>query len=380
ALWLLSACATGATVAQSQTRNALNASDGRIAERPEQSPANVQNPEQSPANVQNNDPAPQVEPAGGGAVKSSDNGDALAALWDARVARTEPVDPPLGPGDQIDISVPGMKELSEVKVRVSGTGSIELPVIGIVQAAGLSEQALEAELQQRLSKYMRHPDLRLFVSDYRSRDVGVFGAVAKPGLYSVASNSDTINDLLSQAGGMTTQAAPRIQFVAARAGATTTAGAPAAGAGTFGGSNAYEIDLRSQRGRRYFNLPVEPGDSIIVPELGEVLVTGWVNQPGSYKITPGLTVLGAIAAAGAPMWPADTSVVRVLRPDDNGETHQLVVNLDKIAKGDQADIKVRDADVVELDSSTAKEIPYGFYAFFRKVLNVGAGVPIAPGF
>lgn len=52
---------------------------------------------------------------------------------------------------------------------------------------------------------------------------------------------------------------------------------------------------------------------LLIPSAGQVLVEGWVEKPGSYKITPALTVLGAVAAAGGPLFPADTSAVKVIR-------------------------------------------------------------------
>lgn len=62
----------------------------------------------------------------------------------------------------------------------------------------------------------------------------------------------------------------------------------------------------------YLTLPARPGDVIMVPGSGEVLVEGWVNKPGSYKITPRLTILGVVAAAGGPLFAADTSSVKLI--------------------------------------------------------------------
>jgi hypothetical protein len=69
----------------------------------------------------------------------------------------------------------------------------------------------------------------------------------------------------------------------------------------------------------YLTLPVRPGDVIMVPGAGEVLIEGWVEKPGSYKVTPGLTVLGAVAAAGGSMFAADTGSVTVIRTDKDGK-------------------------------------------------------------
>src|SRR5207247_4810850 len=100
-------------------------------------------------------------------------------------------------------------------VRISGEGTIALPFIGVVQASGLTEEGLRAEIHQRLKDYMYDPQVNLFVREYRSRQVAVVGAVEKPGLYSLASGADTLLDMISLAGGLKEEAAPRIHFIPA---------------------------------------------------------------------------------------------------------------------------------------------------------------------
>ena len=44
---------------------------------------------------------------------------------------------------------------------------------------------------------------------------------------------------------------------------------------------------------------------IMVPGGGQVLVEGWVEKPGAYPVSPGLTVAGVVVQAGGPMYPAE---------------------------------------------------------------------------
>ena len=139
------------------------------------------------------------------------------------------------------------------------------------------------------------------------------------------------------------------------------------------------IDLKAlSRGEHqiYLTLPTRPGDVILVPGAGQVLVEGWVEKPGSYKITSELTVLGAVAAAGGPLYPANTSAVKVIRAGKEDGKVVLLADLEKIKHGEEPDIPVRAGDVIEVSSSAAKMVPYGFYRFFASVLNVGASVPL----
>jgi len=115
----------------------------------------------------------------------------------------------------LEITVPAMEELRGRVVRISGEGTIALPLIGAVKAAGLTEEELREAIRRRLENYMHNPQLDLFVRDYRSRQVAVIGAVSKPGLYNLASETDTVLDLVALAGGMRDEAAQRILLIPA---------------------------------------------------------------------------------------------------------------------------------------------------------------------
>src|SRR5581483_11359782 len=95
----------------------------------------------------------------------------LAALWQERTmgASARDQDYPIGPGDVLTISVPEMPELSERKVRVSSTGQITLPLLGDIQAGGLTEEDLAKQLELKLEKYMLKPQAAVFVDQYLNR-------------------------------------------------------------------------------------------------------------------------------------------------------------------------------------------------------------------
>ena len=136
----------------------------------------------------------------------------LQELWDKRTSDSLGSDFTLGPGDVINISVP-LEQLQQREVRVSPRDTITLPLAGVVDVKGMTEQKLTDTLRERLSKYMYDPPISLFVSHYGSREVAVMGAVAKPDLYTLASGSDTLMGMISKAGGMTSDAAAKVVFV-----------------------------------------------------------------------------------------------------------------------------------------------------------------------
>jgi polysaccharide export outer membrane protein len=314
----------------------------------------------------------------------------LADLWQKRAGESSTSDYPIGPGDVLEISAPAIEELSNRVVRISGEGTISLPFIGVVRAAGLSEAELREEIRRRLEAYMYRPQLNLFVREYRSRQVAVLGAVAKPGLYNLASGADTILDMIGLAGGMKEEAAPRLLFIPAEPAESEKAKelistlpvqlvsrdpSPL----VLKRTDPISIELKNfAHGAQqiYLTLPARPGDVIVVPGSGAVLVQGWVEKPGSYKITPGLTVLGAVAAAGGPLFPANTSAVNVMRTGKDGGIILLLADIEKIKRGERSDVSVQEGDVIDVAASGPKLVPYGFYRFFSSVLHIGAAASI----
>ena len=111
----------------------------------------------------------------------------------------------------------------------------------------------------------------------------------------------------------------------------------------------------------------------MVPGGGQVLVEGWVEKPGAYTISTGLTVTGVVAAAGGPLFPADTVGVKVIRADRGGDKKTIIIDLEKIKSGKEQDIALQGGDIVEVASSPGKLTLYGLYRFFTTVVNIGVG-------
>src|SRR6185503_2473770 len=106
--------------------------------------------------------APQSDPQSGAAsdqatpppVDTIQDTSRLDALYRSRTHGDTVADYPIGPGDVVEISVPPIDELRERTVRVEADGSISLPMLGTLQAGGLTEKQLRAELSDRLKAYM----------------------------------------------------------------------------------------------------------------------------------------------------------------------------------------------------------------------------------
>lgn len=88
----------------------------------------------------------------------------------------------LGPGDVFEVRVFGEDELSGI-YRVSAAGDIVFPLVGKVQAGGLTAGELSDAIGKGLARYVKNPYVSVFVKEYTSKKVFVFGKVKQPGTF-----------------------------------------------------------------------------------------------------------------------------------------------------------------------------------------------------
>src|SRR5436190_2554887 len=260
-------------------------------------------------------------------------------------------------------------------LRVNDRGDVTLPFIGSVHAEGLTTTELEAEIARRLVSdgILRQPRVSVQIAEYRSRVVAVIGSVERPGLYPLTRPRATLADLIWAAGGPAKEAGRVVEF------APAPDSAPSAPEGAAQVSAPIRVDVELllhaplDHGQG-INARVRPGDVITVSPAGSVLVDGWVQKPGSYPVTRGLTLSGAIAAAGGNLFPADrhhATVKRVLGP---GEEHSFTVDLEAIAEGRSPDLPITDGDVVRIPTAATRLVPWGVWTVARDLVRVGGNV------
>ncbi|HVN87119.1 MAG TPA: polysaccharide biosynthesis/export family protein [Candidatus Binatia bacterium] len=296
----------------------------------------------------------------------------------------------IGSGDLVEVNVFDIDDLDRT-VRVSGAGSVTLPLIGSLKAQGLTERELEEEIAQKLGeRFLNNPQVNVFVQDYVSQKVSVIGAVLRPGQYSLTKDKNTILDMLSEAGGLARDAGSRIYLLPGeRTDQAKLAMLHAQGqlavsdVGGLGGkidnTDPLVIDVQDllNAGRQgALTLPARAGDVIIVPEGGQYLVDGWVEKPGSYPLTRGVTVLSALTAAGGPLYPAATSYIQVVRTKRSGVRSVLSADIPGIIDGKGQDIPLEAGDIVYVPASGMKLPFYAIYSLVTNVFRIAGTVPI----
>lgn len=117
-----------------------------------------------------------------------------------------PNDYRIGPGDLLKLDVFGVEALSKRSVRVNASGQISLPLIGTVQAGGLTAEQLAADIAARLAKdYLQNPQVTIFIEEFTSQRVTVTGAVKTPNVFPLKGKT-TLLQVVAQAGGPTSVA------------------------------------------------------------------------------------------------------------------------------------------------------------------------------
>lgn len=135
---------------------------------------------------------------------------AAAALQpSATSAAPVPVEAPsdylIGPQDLLKVEVFGVESLDR-SVRVNSRGQIALPLVGLVQAGGLTGEQLAADIAARLAKdYLQNPQVTIFIEEFTSQRATVVGSVKSPGVYPLKGRT-TLLQVVAGAGGTTSVA------------------------------------------------------------------------------------------------------------------------------------------------------------------------------
>lgn len=290
----------------------------------------------------------------------------------------------IGPGDEVEINVFDVPELN-VSVRVRESGFMALPLIGSVKAAGLTEPELLDDLTGRLTAFVRHPQVSVFITNYGSQKVAVMGAVRNPGTYPLKKGSNSLLELISEAGGVSDKAGNFVNFIPAElsgvsAGNEVEARARLALASQEADSlkkSAVEMYLDhviGTNGGIPLEVPVRGGDMIIVPESGKVTVEGEVEKGGALDLGRQMTLLSALAAAGGITYGAKVDEVEIVRDvGDPDKKARLVIDLERISRGEDRDVRLRNGDIVRVPSDSGRRLTQDTFEGISRILNFGVG-------
>lgn len=180
--------------------------------------------------------------------------DSAPSIPQGVVIRTEDDAPnayAIGIGDVLEISVWKNPELS-VTTPVRPDGRISVPLLGDIQAAGMTPLALRQTLTDGFKEYVTAPGVSVVLKEIHSRKVFVTGEVATPGAYDLQPRTKLMQ-VIALAGGLTPYARGRVVVLRdSRDGKA---------------DRRYEIEISSiiSGKRPADNIVLLPGDTLFVP-------------------------------------------------------------------------------------------------------------------
>ena len=245
----------------------------------------------------------------------------------------------LGAGDRLSLSFFNVPEYNGER-SVAIDGSLILPIIGKLPAAGLTLADATQSISSAYASYLRTPLVTVDLVAPRPVQIGIAGEVNKPGSYEVplagseggtaAVEWPTVIEAVKLAGGITNQAnLKEVEIRRLQSGTTQTIRL-----------NLWEV-LRT--GSVQNDITLRNGDAILIPtatalnpeELTQlsasnfspdsiqVTVVGEVTAPGQKEIEPNAPLNQALLAAGGfDPRRADTDTVSLVRLNSDGTVTQ----------------------------------------------------------
>jgi polysaccharide biosynthesis/export protein len=281
----------------------------------------------------------------------------------------------LGPDDQVTIRALDAEEISDKPFTIDTSGYINLPMLGRVQAAGLTVAQLETAITAKLKAFVWEPHVAVTVSEFRSQPVSVIGAVNTPGVQQLRGRK-TLVEVLSSAGGLRPDAGYKVTIQRKiERGAIPLPNAKMDPTGQF---SLAQVSLPSIMGNLHpeENVLIQPNDVISVPRADLVYVVGEVKKSGGFPLDERetLSVLKAISLAEGLVPTASPAGVRILRGgEDGGERQEIAVDLKKIFGGKSPDVPLEPNDILFVPSSASKKA--GIRAI-EAAIQLGTGIVI----
>jgi len=190
----------------------------------------------------------------------------------------------IGPQDSLSVIVTDEADLTN-KYRVDTDGTITMPYLNRVPVAGLTLAEAQVKIAQMLQAgYLRNPQVRVEVDQFKSRRVFVSGEVRTPGYVTMAGTTMTLLEALALAGSPTQNASNDIKVVHPSK--------PGEKPNEPITVNRNELEL----GRA--DITLQDGDIVNVPVAQRFFISGFVKNTGYYVLDLGTTVSQAIVLAG----------------------------------------------------------------------------------
>lgn len=281
----------------------------------------------------------------------------------------------LGPEDQIVIRVFHADEFPDRPIQIGSDGFITLPFLGEVRAAGLTVRQLEQNIAGQLSRYVRHPQITISITEYRSQPVSVLGAFNNPGVQQVK-GTKTLLQMIALAGGLRADAGNQATIVRQKQwGTIPVPGTHSDDSGNVSVAVVNLKDLLSAKDSEK-DITIRPNDTISVPRSALVYVIGEVTRAGGFPLqeADSLSVMQALALAGGMTRTASPKRARILRAEPGrADRKEILVDLRKVAEGTAPDVALTAQDILFIPNNVSKSAAI---RAAEAAINIGTGIAV----
>ena len=270
-------------------------------------------------------------------------------------------DEPIFPGEAVNITVSNAPDFSTI-ARVSMSGDIPVPYLGIVHIVGLNSGSASALIGKMLvdSNLVVNPHILVTV-DAASTGITVIGEVKSPGIYA-PTGKHMLSDVLAMAGGVTSNAGRIIEISSDTAPDQKTL-------------IPWDPTLHNTA---VYDRVLQGGSRVVIKPCGVAYVGGNVSRPGAYPICASqtTTVSQLIALASGSLITARRDHTALIRTQPDGSRVVQQIDLVKILNAKAADPVIKEDDIIYVPLSGAKYAlvnMFGYVAQFgNTTLNVYA--------
>jgi polysaccharide export outer membrane protein len=253
------------------------------------------------------------------------------------------VEPTLGKGDALSISVYDEPDLGIASVPIRPDGRISFPLIGDVQAAGRSVDELTADITARLSRFVIEPRVAVVVTQLNSVNYTVNGEVAKPGVYPLVTDVN-LTQAIAHAGGF-----KKGSF---RSSSVEVADLSSAFIARRGRVLPVDFTRLFRQGDLRFDIELQDGDYINIPSglSKEVYIVGEVNKPAQFAFREAMPMSRSLALAEGFTREADLTRVHIVR-GALSNPNLIIVNFKHVLDGKAQDVELEPNDIVYVPPS-----------------------------
>ena len=269
------------------------------------------------------------------------------------------------PGDAFRIKVYGEEDLTDggssgSNTMVTPDGYVVLTLIGPILVKDLSIIEATQKITEAYQKYVRYPQVALIPVTINGKKVSIFGAVNKPGTYTVSDNM-RISDLFAEAGGATTGLMD----------GTVKELANIPGSYLIRDGNILPVNFTEAiyKGNPLHNIKVFPEDIIYIAarESSRVTLMGEVRTPRQINWEANMTLIDAIAQAGGltdEHWKNVLILRKTKEADPGTELKVYKVNINDLYAGRGRNFTVAAEDIIYAPKDAMSE----YNVFIRKLL------------